>query len=95
MNYNGETSIETASIETAQLLINSTLLTKGAKFMAIDISNFYIQNDLDDYQYIRFSMNMIPQETIEEYNLNPLYTKMDTVMQRSERQCMDYKNQDI
>ena len=45
LNYEGETSIETATIETAKLLINSTLSTKDAKFMAIDISNFYIQND--------------------------------------------------
>ena len=44
--YDGETSTETASIETAKLMINSTLSTKGAKFMAMDISNFYIHNDL-------------------------------------------------
>ena len=40
--YNGEISTKIASIETAKLLISSTLSTKGSKFMAMDISNFYI-----------------------------------------------------
>ena len=52
LDYFGETSTETASLETAKILINSVLSTKNAKFMAMDISNFYIQNDLEDYQYI-------------------------------------------
>ena len=37
--------------------------------MSIDISNFFIQTDLEDYQYIRFHISMIPQEIIDEYNL--------------------------
>ena len=37
LKYTGETSTETASIETTKLLINSTQSTKDAKFMAIDI----------------------------------------------------------
>ena len=49
LQYTGETSTETASIETAKLLINSTLSTNGAKFMAMDISNFYIHKVLKDY----------------------------------------------
>ena len=69
MKYTRETSTETASTETAKLLINSTLSTRGAKFIVMDISNFYIKNDLNDYQFIRFAMNMIPQGIMEEYNL--------------------------
>ena len=40
--------------------------------MSIDISSFYIQNDLADYQYIRFHISMIPQEIIDEYNLTSI-----------------------
>ena len=69
LEYYGETSAETASIETAKILLNSILSTKNAKFMSIDISNFFIQTDLKDYHYIRFHINMIPQEIIDEYNL--------------------------
>ena len=66
LDYFGETSTITASLETAKILINSVLSNKNAKFMAMDISNFYIQNDLEDYQYIQFHISMIPQEIIDE-----------------------------
>lgn len=52
LNYYGETVTETAFIETVKILINSVLLTKNTRFMSIDISNFYIQTDLKDFQYI-------------------------------------------
>jgi hypothetical protein len=68
----GETSTEAASIETTKLLINSVLSAPGARLGTIDISNFYIQNFLKDYQYARFHMSMIPQEIINEYNLTDI-----------------------
>ena len=37
LEYYGETSTETASIETAKILLNSVLSTKNAKFMSINI----------------------------------------------------------
>ena len=40
LDYYGETSTETASLETAKILLNSVLSTKNAKFMSIDISIF-------------------------------------------------------
>ena len=35
----------------------------------MDISNFFIQTDLKDFQYIKYYINMNPQEIIDEYNL--------------------------
>ena len=60
--YLGETSTEAASLETTKLLFNSISSTPGARLGTIDISNFYIQNFLKDYQYMRFHISMIPQE---------------------------------
>ena len=74
LQYYDETSTETASIETAKKLIHSVLSTKNAKFMTMDISNFYIQTDLEHYQYIRFPINMIPQDIIDEYDLTKIVT---------------------
>jgi hypothetical protein len=39
---------------------------------AIDMSNFYIHNDLNEYQYMRFHIIMIPQDTFDEYNLQDI-----------------------
>jgi hypothetical protein len=38
----------------------------------IDISNFYIHNDLKEYQYMIFHISMIPQLIIDEYNLQDI-----------------------
>lgn len=53
LDYYGETSTETASLETAKILLNSVLSAKNAKFMSIDISNFFIQLPVHpvSYQY--------------------------------------------
>ena len=72
-------STKTASIETTKLLIYSMLLTKGAEFVAVDISNIYIQNEFNNYHYICFAINMIPQDIIDEYNLTKLFARMDPV----------------
>jgi hypothetical protein len=72
LDYLGEISTEAASIETTKLLINSVLSTPGARLGTIDISNFYIQNYLIDYQYMRVHISMIPQEIIDEYNLTDI-----------------------
>ena len=63
---------KTAFFETAKILINSVLSTKNSRFMSIDISNFYIQTDLKDFQYIRFHISMILQEIIDEYDLTTM-----------------------
>ena len=40
--------------------------------MAMNISNFYTHNDLQDYQYMKFAMSEISQEIIDEYNLKTI-----------------------
>ena len=37
--------------------------------MTIDISNMYLNTPLQEYQYMRFNINMVPQEVIDHYNL--------------------------
>ena len=42
MNYPGDCGTPTADMLTVKLLLNSVMSTKGAKFMSIDIKNFYL-----------------------------------------------------
>jgi len=37
--------------------------------MTMDISNMYLNTPLKDFQYMRFHIDLIPEEVIEEYNL--------------------------
>ena len=74
MEFQGDTSTETAGLETAKMVFNSVISTPAGKFMTIDISNMYLNTPLQEYQYMRFNINMVPQEVIDHYNLQSKVT---------------------
>ena len=53
----------------AKLIFNSVVSTKGAKFMTMDISNFYLMTPLNRPEYIIISIRDAPDEIVREYNL--------------------------
>jgi len=69
INYPGAVATPTADMLVAKLLFNSVISTKGARFMTIDISDFYLMTPLKRPEFIRISINVIPEETIIEYKL--------------------------
>ena len=69
INYPGEVATPTADMLVAKLLFNSVVSTDGAKFMTLDISNFYLMTPLKRPEYIRMKLSDIPLEIIEEYKL--------------------------
>jgi hypothetical protein len=56
----------------AKLLFNSVVSTPGAKFMTMDISNFYLMTPLLRPEYLRIKLTDIPDEIIQEYRLHTL-----------------------
>ena len=69
VNYPGDVSTKTADLITAKTLINSTISTEGARFMSIDIKDFYLNNDMDRYEYMKIPIKLIPEEIMTLYNL--------------------------
>ena len=69
INYPGEVATPTAEMLVAKMLFNSVVSTVGAKFMTMDISDFYLQTPLKRPEYIRMQLSDIPQEIIDEYKL--------------------------
>ena len=57
------------------MLFNSVVLAKGAKFMTMDIFNFYLMTPLNRPEYIRIKLTDLPDEIIKEYDLKPKATK--------------------
>ena len=72
INYPGEVATPTADMLVAKLLFNSVVSTKDAKFMTMDISNFYLMTPLKRPEYIRINIKEIPDEIISEYNLREI-----------------------
>jgi hypothetical protein len=72
-NYPGNRSTKTAGLMTANLLFNSVVSTLGAKFMGMDLKNFYLYMPLNHFEYMmKMPIYLIPDEIIEQYKLLPL-----------------------
>jgi hypothetical protein len=72
VDYPGDVSTKTANLTTAKILFKSVLSTPKEKFMGIDLKNFYLNTPLDRYEYMQLSIDIIPDEIIDEYNLRRL-----------------------
>ena len=75
INYPGAVATPTAEMLVAKMLFNSVISTKDARFMTMDISNFYLMTPLLRPEFIRLKLTDIPDEVIKEYNLKEKATK--------------------
>jgi hypothetical protein len=49
-------------LTTDKLLINSTISTPGAKFLGINLANFYLNTPMPNPEYMRLHLNIIPNK---------------------------------
>ena len=60
--------------------MNSVLSLKGANIITYDICNYYLSTPLDYPGYVKVKLTKIPQEFIEEYNINDYVHKYALLM---------------
>jgi hypothetical protein len=72
LDYAGDVATSTADITIFKILINSTLSTKDAAMMMMDIKNYYIGTPLPRFEYMKMLLSRFPEEIIQKYNLNAL-----------------------
>jgi hypothetical protein len=72
LDYSGDVATSTADITTFKILINSTLSTKDATMMMMDIKNYYLGTPLPWFEYMKMLLSRFPEEIIQRYNLNAL-----------------------
>jgi hypothetical protein len=65
--YHGKVSTSTTDITTAKILLNS-----DARFMTIDIKDFYLNTTLPEYEYMRIPVKDIPGIIMHNYKLHDL-----------------------
>jgi hypothetical protein len=75
INYPGAVTTPTVEMLVARMLFNSVISTKDARFMTMDISNFYLMIPLHRPKFIQLKLNNIPDEVIKEYKLKEKATK--------------------
>jgi hypothetical protein len=66
LDYSGNIATSTADITTFKILINSTLSTKDAAMMMMDIKNYYLGTPLPRFEYMKMLISRIPEEIIQK-----------------------------
>jgi len=59
----------TADLLTIKLHLNSVVSTPGARFMGLDIKNFYLNTPMDRPEYLKMKLDNFPDDVIEQYGL--------------------------
>eukprot|EP00957_Ditylum_brightwellii_P185384 14116410-Ditylum_brightwellii.AAC.1 len=81
--YTRDVSTPTADITTAKMLLNSVVSTPGAKYLGLNIKDFYLNTELDTSEYMHLPIALIPQEIINQYNLVPLVYNGNIYLERT------------
>ncbi len=69
VSYEGKLSVQTTDINTAQIHWNSVISNKKAKYMFLDIKNFYLMAALEYFEYMKIPFALFPSWIVEQYNL--------------------------
>ena len=69
INYPGKVATPTVEMLVAKMLFNSVISTKGACFMTMDISNFYLMTPLHRPKFICMKLSDIPDKITNKYKL--------------------------
>ena len=79
VNYPDEVSTPTANLLLVKSHLNSVISTPSAKYLILDISNFYLNTPMERFEYARIPMADIPDEIITEYKLQQFVDQNDCV----------------
>ena len=90
VNYPFEVSTPTADLPTIKMLWNSVLSTGGAKFLTMDVANFYLGMPMARPEYMRLPLLTIPDEIVEAYNLKQIPRWLGI---RLRRYCDEFLNE--
>ena len=72
LEYQGEVSTKTTGLTTIKLLLNSVISTIWAKFMTSDVKNFYLNTPMDEPEYTKIPVRLIPDKIKVEYKVSEL-----------------------
>ena len=69
IKYPGDCGTSTADLLTVKLMFNNVISTPNAKFMTIDIKDFYLMTPMDGYEYFRMKIELFLQNIFDKYGL--------------------------
>ena len=82
INYQGPTSALTADMPVVKLLIHS-VVSENAKWMTIDIKDYYLGTPLLRPEYVRIPIRLIPDSIVSKHHLSPFIANGSVLFQVS------------
>ncbi len=74
VHYPGHAGTPTANLLTVKLLINSIISTPNAKYMTMDIKDFYLNTPMAHYKYMQLLIANMRNNVIKPYQFTDLAT---------------------
>ena len=72
LDFLGTTTPHCVRLTTTKFFLNSTISTPDARFMTLDIKEFYYGTSMARYDCIKIALACIPDEIVDQYNLHAL-----------------------
>ena len=72
IDYPGNRSMKVADMTTFKILVNSTLSTPGARWLGLDVKNYYLGTPMEDYEYMFITITFILDKIITHYKLHDI-----------------------
>ena len=72
LDFPGATTTHCSSLTTTKCLLISTISTPDARFMTLDIKEFYYGTAMACYEYTKLAMDFIPDKIADQYDLRSL-----------------------
>jgi hypothetical protein len=60
INYPGNCSTPTGDLTLFKIMLNSVISTPGARFMSLDVKNFYLNTQMTRYEYVQIKIDNVP-----------------------------------
>jgi hypothetical protein len=87
VSYPEDCGTPTADILIVKLLLNSVVSTNNAKFMTIDMKDFYLMTTMSRYEYFCMKIDLFPKDIISKYNLNDIVYADGNIFAKSDAEC--------
>jgi hypothetical protein len=72
LTYDDDAGTPTTDLTTAKLFFNSIISTPNSLFLNLDVKDFYLNNTMPNYEYMKIHISLLPDDVIAQYNLRDL-----------------------
>ena len=70
IQYAGDLTTRMADLTVTKMIWNSVVSPPGVKYAAFDVGGFCLETPLDEYEYMKMPLDLFPQCTRDQYNLD-------------------------